>query len=246
MAAAQAIKQKSIGAIRPPVRRDEALSLSEQIASKLAEAIVQGQYEPGERIHEVAVSERFQVSRGPVREALRILEKEGLIQIQPRRGAVVTKLTIREVEDVFEIRGLLLGLAGARAARMRDPELGAALREGIDRLRALAALGEGDEVTDAYLAEVQELNLMLCARTGSERLTSIIYSLLHQTLRYSRLGLSTGERRAQSIANWTRLAELIEAGDAEEAERATRTLVERSKNMAVKLLSEERAARREG
>lgn len=236
---------KSLGAIRPPIGGGEALSLAEQIAAQLAESIVQGEYEPGDRIHEVAVSDRFQVSRGPVREALRILEKEGLVSIQPRRGAVVTKLTIDEVQDVFEIRATLLGLAGRRAALKGDETLAEELRARLKRLENLLELDDGEDVTDAYLAEVQELNLLLCARTGSERLTTIIYSLLHQTLRYSRLGLSTNERRRQSVRNWARLIDLIEKGDVEGAEAATFTLVERSKDMAIKLLREEEARKGE-
>lgn len=217
----------------------EALSLSEQIAVKLAESIVQDKYEPGDRIHEVAVSERFQVSRGPVREALRILEKKGLVSIQPRRGAIVTKLTIEEVEDVFEIRATLLGLAGRRAALKGDKRLIAELRDQLGELQALLKLDDSEAVAAAYLAEVQDLNLKLCAGTGSERLAEIIFSLLYQTMRYSRLGLSTTERRKQSIRNWTRLIERIEAGDADGAEKATQTLVNRSKDMAVKLLRKE-------
>jgi DNA-binding GntR family transcriptional regulator len=238
MALAAAHMRKSLGSIRPPLGGGEALSLSEQIASKLAESIVQGVYEPGDRIHEVAVSDRFQVSRGPVREALRILEKEGLVQIQPRRGAVVTNLTIQEVQDVFEIRAMLLGLAGRRAAQIQNAELTAELKARVNRLSDLLDIEETEEVTDAYLTEVQELNLLLCARTGSERLTSIIYSLLHQTMRYSRLGLSTNQRRRQSAANWAKLVELIEKGDGKGAQEMTEILVERSKNMAVRLLKD--------
>lgn len=238
----QSRMSKPLGSIRPLIGGGEALSLAEQIASHLAESIVQGEYEPGGRIHEVAVSDRFQVSRGPVREALRILEKEGLVKIQPRRGAIVTKLSIQEVEDVFEIRTTLLGLAGRRAAQARDKSLADELRQRVERLKNLLDLEESDEVTDAYLAEVQELNLFLCARTGSERLTSIIYSLLHQTMRYSRLGLSTNERRRQSVENWSRLVECIDAGDAEGAEKAVHALVTRSKDMAVKLIREEKQA----
>ncbi|QIE55060.1 GntR family transcriptional regulator [Pikeienuella piscinae] len=230
---------KSLGAIRPAIGGAEALSLSEQIAGQLAESIVQGEYEPGDRVHEVAVSERFQVSRGPVREALRILEKEGLVSIQPRRGAIVTKLTVSEVEDVFEIRATLLGLAGRRAAQQGDKALVAELRAQLEQLRGLLELEDSEDVTDTYLAEVQDLNLKLCARTGSDRLAEIIFSLLHQTMRYSRLGLSTGERRAQSVRNWARLIDSIEKGDAEAAEKATQTLVNRSKAMAVRLLREE-------
>jgi|TARA_R110002072_G_scaffold3759_5_gene26830 DNA-binding GntR family transcriptional regulator len=227
---------KSHGAIRPAVGGGGALSLSEQIAAQLAESIAQDEYEPGDRIHEVAVSERFQVSRGPVREALRILEKEGLVSIQPRRGAIVTKLTIEEVEDVFEIRAMLLGLAGRRAALQGDKALVMELREQLARLQSLLERDDDEDVTDAYLAEVQDLNLKLCTRTGSKRLAELIFSLLHQTMRYSRLGLSTVERRQQSIRNWTLLIEHIATGDADGAEKATQTLVNRSKDMAVRLL----------
>ena len=246
MARLQSRMPKSLGSIRPPIGGGEALSLAEQIAAQLAESIVQGEYEPGDRIHEVAVSDRFQVSRGPVREALRILEKEGLVQIQPRRGAIVTKLSIQEVEDVFEIRATLLGLAGRRAAQKGDKSLAEELRERLTRLKNLLDLEENEDTTDSYLAEVQELNLLLCARTGSERLTSIIFSLLHQTMRYSRLGLSTNERRKQSVENWARLVNCIETGDAAGAEEATRLLVNRSKDMAVKLLQDEKRAAEKG
>ncbi|WP_457772517.1 GntR family transcriptional regulator [Phycobium rhodophyticola] len=71
------MKSKPPTVLRSQITGGEALSLSEQIASQLADSIARGDYEPGDRIHEVAVSERFQVSRGPVREALRILEKRG-------------------------------------------------------------------------------------------------------------------------------------------------------------------------
>jgi DNA-binding GntR family transcriptional regulator len=74
------------------------LSLPEQIASRLSERIVSGAYEPGQRIMEQALAQEFAVSRGPVREALRILERDGLVTILPRRGAIVTDLSVDEVK----------------------------------------------------------------------------------------------------------------------------------------------------
>jgi DNA-binding GntR family transcriptional regulator len=72
-------------------------SLAEQIAARLSEHILSGTYAPGQRIMEQTVASEFAVSRGPVREALRLLEKDGLVTILPRRGAQVTNLSIAEV-----------------------------------------------------------------------------------------------------------------------------------------------------
>ena len=81
-----------------------ALSLAEQIAEQIGNAIIRGELLPGDRVREEEVAGRFSVSRGPVRESLRILERDGLIRIQARRGARVTRLTVDEVDEVFELR----------------------------------------------------------------------------------------------------------------------------------------------
>ena len=86
-------------------------SIPAQIASALSEAILAGEYQPGEAIQEQRISDRFRVSRGPVREALRILEREGVVAIEPRRGARVTNLSVDEVAEIYEIRSNLVGLA---------------------------------------------------------------------------------------------------------------------------------------
>src|SRR5262245_56256603 len=104
------------------------LSLAEQIAARLSERIVTGLYPPGQRVMEQAVAAEFEVSRGPVRESLRLLEKDGLVTILPRRGALVTKLSIDEVREIFDIRAMLNGL--------RDR----AIAEDADRARHLPAL----------------------------------------------------------------------------------------------------------
>lgn len=228
-----------LASIRPQGGKDETLSLSEQIASKLAEMIVRDEYEPGARVHEVAVSERFKVSRGPVREALRILEREGLITILPRRGAVVTKLSIDEVRDIFEIRAVLIGLAARRVATMRDPVAVAEIRQRVNVLEEIAKADSSSVPDTAYVAAVQELNLHFSESTGSVRLTSMIYSLFHQTLRYSRLGLSTPERRLQSLTNWKKIAKFIEEGEADAAEAMAKQLVEDSKTQAMKMLAQD-------
>ena len=220
-----------------PSRGDsgEALSIAEQIAMQLAEEIVNDRLPPDSRIQEVGVATRFKASRGPVREALRILETSGLVQILPRRGAVVTKLSPGEVADLFEIRSVLFGLVATRLAqRHTDADL-EAFRTRLDRLRGIAARKD-DTATADFVEAVQEFGLTMSECSGSERLTSLVTMLFHQTLRYSRLGVSTWERRQDSVALWEQVIEHIRLGQSDQAEATARSIVRRSRAFAIKLL----------
>lgn len=214
----------------------ETMSLAEQIASQIAADIVNGRYEPGVRVHEMTVSAQFKVSRGPVREALRILEKEGLITIIPRRGAVVTNLSIDEVRDIFDIRAALFGLAARRMAMAGDREHNERLRRGIGALEDLVRSDDPD-LLERYVTAVQELGFLISDSAGSNRLAAMLFSLFYQTVRYSRLGLATRKRRDQSLATWNGILRNIEKGDAAAAEASARKLIENSKHHAMELLA---------
>jgi len=211
------------------------MSLSDQIAAALAAAISRGEYKPGDRIHEQAVSTRFGVSRGPIREALRILDKQGLVSILPRRGARVTNPSVDEVNHIFEIRAVLLGLAVRTLAERGEAHAIAALRE---RIRALRGAVNAEGNPDVYVEQVQQLTLYMCEASGNARLEAMVRSLFHQTLRYARLGLTTEARRKRSIASWRRVVEYIAEGDAANAEEHANALVIASRDMAVKMLLE--------
>lgn len=212
------------------------LSLPEQIAEQIGNDIIRGRYEPGARIHEQDVAERFNVSRGPVREALRILERDGLIQINARRGAQVRELTVAELDEIFDPRITLNGLAARRAAERRDPLLLARLKAAINRLAAAAAAGAD---TDTYVNAVYVAHRTVCEASGNPFLTRLVFLLDHQTLRYTRLGLSTPKRRAESARNWRRLLAAVRSGKADEAQAAAEQLARDSRDTAVKLLRQE-------
>jgi DNA-binding GntR family transcriptional regulator len=215
-------------------------SLPEQIAAQLSERIVSGAYAPGQRIMEQAIAEEFDVSRGPVREALRLLEKEGLVMILPRRGAQVTNPTIEEVNEIFDIRAMLNGLRDRLIAEGKQREqLLPVLEQDITRLAQAAALpGAGDE----YIEIVLRLNRVLTQAAGNQRLQAILGSLAVQTVRYTRLGLSTPQRRRQSAQNWQSLLRAIRDGDGDAAERIARQRVIDSRNAAVEHLRTQSAA----
>lgn len=206
-------------------------TLPEQIAASVGEAIVQGLLPPGARILEQALSDRFLVSRGPVREALRILGNEGLVVILPRRGAQVTNLTTAEVEDIFDIRASLLGLAARRVGERQDAATIAGFRAGVADLTAAIA------DVERYVAVTYRLSLLLADGSRNARLRGMLLSLARQTLRYTRLGLSSLDRRQQSLRLWRRLQRHLTRGEALEAEAAARSLVVESRDHAIRLLA---------
>ena len=209
-----------------------ALSLAEQIAEQIGNEIIRTELAPGDRVREEEIARRFAVSRGPVREALRILERDGLIRIQARRGARVTQLTLAEVDEVFELRSALLGVAARRVAEQRDRAVSARIRSSVELLRSLARTAD----SDGYVLAAHGLNLTIADASGSDLLRGMYFSLAYRTLRYTRLSLASVRRRLQSSGNWKLLSSAIEAGDQAVAKQIAETLVLDSRNAVVSIL----------
>ncbi|MGA2519593.1 MAG: GntR family transcriptional regulator, partial [Acidimicrobiales bacterium] len=108
--------------------RENAMSAYQQIR----QGIVEGVYRPGERIVETRLADDLQLSRTPIREAIRMLQSEGLVHSLPNRGATVRALTAEDIGDLYEVRGRLEALAGELAASR-------ATTEQIERLGAADA-----------------------------------------------------------------------------------------------------------
>jgi DNA-binding GntR family transcriptional regulator len=100
------------------------LSLHDELVERLRELIVESAFEPGARVPERALCERFAVSRTPLREALKVLASEGLLELLPHRGARVTRLTAADLDEMFPVMGALEALAGELAcAQITETEL---------------------------------------------------------------------------------------------------------------------------
>lgn len=212
----------------PPALR----TLPEQIAERIYAAIVAGEYEPGERIREEALAEAYGVSRGPVREALRILERDGVVRVLANKGAHVTKLSAKEVNDIFEIRMVLAGAMVRRLAKAHRALI-ARFAPKVEELERLAAAPDGGA---AYVASSVELALAMAQASGNERLAEIMRSLARQSWRYTRLGLAEQTRRMESASHWRALFDALMAGRAEQAGREMERLVDDSRREAVRRL----------
>lgn len=197
------------------------LTLSEQLAQRIADDILTERIAPGARLKEVDLATRYGVSRASIREALRLLDKQGLVRIEPRRGARVTQLSADEVDDLYEIRASLLAIAARRVAARAD----AALVSEARALAARAAKHAGDADHGPYFDAVYALSQLIAVGAGSERLAGLLRSFSQQVARYTRLSLRGAERRRRSAQNWKRLVRAIESRDVEAAEVAMRDLV---------------------
>src|SRR3974377_2402349 len=118
-------------------------SVVDRLERELEDLILKGEYGPGDRIKENALAARFGVSRAPVREACRLLQRSGLLDIGPNQGVLVRALSLHEIVNLFDIRGCLARLAGEQAAL-------SVTREQLAKLRTFVAeMDEGSHDGDA-------------------------------------------------------------------------------------------------
>jgi len=222
---------ESAGSAVPAI---EFYTLSEQLARRIADDILSEQLPPGHRMKEVGLANRYRVSRSSIREALRLLETRGLVQIEPRRGARITQLSAEEVDDLYEIRARLLALAAQRVALRGDRELLTQARLLLGRITQHASDAHHAQYFDAVYA----MSHLFAESAGSERLAGLIRSFSHQVARYTRLSLRARERRRKSAQGWKRLIQAVEARDVARAEEAMRLLVAGSHDAVREILRE--------
>lgn len=215
------------------------LSLPEQIAVTLSVRILSLDLPPGERVIEQDIADEFQVSRGPIREAFRILEREELVIITARRGCIVTQLSSEEVSDIFQVRAALLAVVAQKLAEKRSRVALAVLD---NMIAVLEPIVEQDDDHGRYAEAVFEHGLQLVEATESTTLIRMLSPLALRTLRYSLFGLRSQVRRQESISLWKAERNAIAAGDVREASEAAVTRILKSRDEALKWLSTQTAA----
>lgn len=156
------------------------LPLRDVVFHTLRESILKGEMEPGERLMEIHLADRLGVSRTPIREAIRMLELEGLVTMVPRRGAQVAQISPRGLKDVLEVRQALEALAMELACERITEEEIDSLRRACDAFRE--ATGTRDAVRIAR-ADV-ELHDIIVAAGRNDRLAQMVENLSQQMYRY--------------------------------------------------------------
>lgn len=126
-------------------------TLQYRVTTKLREAILKGEFRMGERLIQEEWAGKLGVSRMPIREALRQLEVEGLVKIEPRRGAIVTPISVEDIEEIYQLRALL----EAKAVVMSLPHLG---KDDIQELESLHERMTDLQADDTDVEKYMELN----------------------------------------------------------------------------------------
>jgi len=202
-------------------------SIQSRVIDEMRRRIISGGIDPNVPLSELALAEEFHVSRTPVREALKQLQTEGLVEIRPRVGTFVTTPSRREITELFEMKELLEGAAARLLAqRGRVPE--------IDRLeenlrQADAAVARDDR--ERYAVLVQEFHDLLIIGADNGKLEAHYRTLMNQ-LAYPRLvttSLSQPGRPLQSDREHHLVLELITAKDGDSAEQVMREHVRASR-----------------
>lgn len=187
---------------------------SARIAHHLREAILNGDIAPGERIRQEEVAERLGASRLPVREALRILEAEGLTEHEANKGARVPYLSMHEVDVVYQMRERLEPLALIESIPHLDPA-------DLKRLEDVQSRIEENTDVTAFLALDREFHLLSYSGCAIEQLTSMVTRLWNTTQHYRRAFVSlSGPGRMWVVnAEHRLLLDAIERRDSVDAER---------------------------
>ncbi len=143
--------------------------LVEQLADILIKDILDGTLEGGSKLSEPRLQKQFKVSRSPLREALRVMEKRGLVEIIPRRGAFVRKVSRKDVEDNFPIRAVLEGLAAKMACIRREQSMLDSLALALDGMKRAVA----DNNAQQYTAHHVKFHEAYIQGSGNEELIEL-------------------------------------------------------------------------
>lgn len=151
---------------------------------EIRQAIIEGRYQAGQRLVEQNLAEEFQVSRTPVREALRALESEGLVVSLPNKGAVVRSLSAQDVYDIYDLRVRLESLAAERAARDPRPDQLAVLTAANDDFAELLPSFDGDDLETVRRVEAvnRRFHQGFIEMANSWRLTQLLDRTVHAVL----------------------------------------------------------------
>jgi len=180
----------------------------DRVHRQLAARIKGAQLEPGARLAAETVAREYGVSRTPVREAFRRLEAEGLVSVEPHVGATVTRISLAEIDELFEIRGALEVLAVQRAAERADEALAEGLRE---QLRRCEAVPKG--AVERTAIENERLHALVYAAAGSPQLVRLIDSLGSKIHRVRIVSLSLGDRPRRALDEHRAIAAAVAARD---------------------------------
>jgi len=201
-------------------------SLPMLVQEEIERLIMTGELAVGSRVNESELAQRFNTSRGPIREALRALEEAGLVRNEKNRGVFVREISFEEADEIYELREALEEIIGRRVTRAIAPD-------GIERLKGmLKAMGSAAKAKD--VEQYAQLNLqfheVLLETAGSQKLIETYKRLIKELLLFRMRALDNGGGLSVSVDEHRDIVDAIASGDAERAGRVMRQHVADSRS----------------
>ena len=198
-------------------------SLTELLYDELKKAILTCRIKPGTRLKEVELAEQMGVSRTPIREAMRQLEKDNLIYITPRRGTYVSELSMDDIDNMFIIREPLEGLAAYLAAQSATKEQMDEIRTEMEKCEELLKNNDLEKMAEADLL----FHNAIAYASNNEYLISILTDLQVQVLRFRTVYFRSRERAEAAVEDHRKVFDAISSGDADKAKKSLITHIKR-------------------
>ena len=184
-------------------------SLRSRVYTRIQDDILNGVYEAGDNLIETKISEDLGVSRTPVREAIRQLELEGLVQAIPNRGATVNGISEKDIDDIYEIRTMIEGLAARWAAENATPEEMAELEETIE----LETFYTERKDIDNLLSLDSRLHRIIFAASKSNPLIYMLGHFHNYVKKARNMSLAVPGRPVEALKEHRAIVDAIKAGD---------------------------------
>lgn len=208
-------------------------TLRELAQSKLRDAIISGVFEPGQRLVERTLCEQIGVSRSVIREVIRTLEAEGLVDVAPNQGPKVAELNWDQAQQIYDIRELLEASAVADCARKASANDITALQAALEQLLDQRAKGD----PSAVLANTNQFYATIFEAAGHTLAWEVVQRLNGRISRLRVLTLSSGTRLQQAPDHLVAICAAISEHNADKAAQACRTHLQEAKSVAASLLA---------
>jgi len=189
------------------------LKISEEIAQTLRDEIIAGVYKPRERLIEEELSEKFFVSRTPIREALKQLESAGLVQIEPYKGAFISDIDLEEIRNIYDLRCVLESFVVGLAVEHITADIISQLRSCVMRMENCVEVGDAV----GFAAEDDKFHSLIFMRCPNKVAVRYVKQLLDLTASFRRLSWRTVTSMRHSMKGHQKIFDAIAAGDAEAA-----------------------------
>jgi DNA-binding GntR family transcriptional regulator len=223
-------KSKGNSMAKPDPRKKTQVSLNQKAYTEIRRRILNGELSAESPLSEYQLADELQLSRTPVREAVKRLEREGLVQSLPNRGTFVAELTVKDISEIYQVREQLEGFAAHVAADTMSDEAVERLEKEISVMNRLASEGRLLEIVDSDI----RIHQQIIASTQNSRLIALLGTLDDQMYRVRALFPQSPQWFKATLVEHTKIVKAIKAHDGAGAESAMKAHLRSAREYAIR------------